>query len=273
MILRAIGQAPRADDPEEPSRTPRLWIVLEALVVVVFAMVISDIVPGISDALALGGALTSSFTVLIGPGLVGLVVTEDLEDQRKWEEEGRGLGGTSHVTKKNGDGDLDSPLVGGQDSSHHTRRSTHSFLLARLGSGSRSARRFAADLDAELEAEYGEGDDGFARDDDGGEHVVADATAAGSGGVSALPPAAAVRSSSALRMSAPVVRNLAGRLAQVLGVVPSDVTTRELLQVPWCGGGAPRQVPIVFLRRASYVFICLGSVTMIGGLVVTFMYW
>jgi amino acid permease len=71
LVLRAMGDAARANEPNEVFRTPRWAIIAEACAVVWASALIAAVVPGIGFVIRLSGSVTGCFIFMILPGIVG----------------------------------------------------------------------------------------------------------------------------------------------------------------------------------------------------------
>merc|ERR1712070_289255 len=62
-------------------KTSRLTIVIESLMLVVFVHLIAAATPGIGIVINIGGSISSSFSFLIVPGIVGYYVFSEVDPE------------------------------------------------------------------------------------------------------------------------------------------------------------------------------------------------
>lgn len=80
--LRVLGLHERAGDPDEVFKVPMGVIAMEVFVLVIAAVIVAGVVPGIGIVINLAGCLGGTFSLMILPGIVGMYIFPELE-QRK----------------------------------------------------------------------------------------------------------------------------------------------------------------------------------------------
>merc|ERR1712000_355491 len=76
--LRLFGLHDRADDPDEVFKIPFSVIAIEVFFIVACAVVVAGVVPGIAVVIDIAGCLGGTFTLMILPGIVGVLIFPEI---------------------------------------------------------------------------------------------------------------------------------------------------------------------------------------------------